>query len=75
VDLTGLAFSPSGVLYVVSVVTGQVFQVNSQGNLSVFASGLDGPSRMTFDGSGNLYVTDNSANEVSKITPNGVISI
>lgn len=84
VDLTCLAFSPSGNLYVGSPETGggaggQIYQVSPSGALSLFvtlsASNSAPLSHMTFDSSGNMYVTNWHDNGVDKVTPAGVVSI
>ena len=35
---------------------------------------LNGPSRLTFDAAGNLYIADSGNNRIRKVTPQGVIS-
>lgn len=42
---------------------------------TVFASGLQGPGGMAFDGAGNLFVAELSANRVSRVTPSGTVSV
>src|SRR5262249_29238400 len=83
VDLVGLAFSPSGNLYVGSPETGggaggQIYEVSPTGVLSLFvalpSNNNAGISGMTFDSKGNLYVGDWYDNAVYKITPAGVVS-
>ena len=39
-----------------------------------FASGLNRPSRLAFDTSGNLYVANTLSNTIYKITPDGNVS-
>src|SRR6266498_3665033 len=49
------------------------------GTVTVFATGLDSPSGLAFDGAGNLYVTSSrvfpGGGRVTKITPGGVKSL
>jgi subtilisin-like proprotein convertase family protein/sugar lactone lactonase YvrE len=44
-------------------------------NGTQFAGGFQSPAAVAFDGSGNLYMADASANTISKITPGGVVSL
>jgi sugar lactone lactonase YvrE len=83
----GLAFSPSGDLFVADYGSHRIWKVTVPGHTaSVFAgSGVAGhtngtgtdatfnrPTPLAFDASGNLYVGDRSG--VRKITPAGVVS-
>jgi sugar lactone lactonase YvrE len=65
--LTPLAF----LMYVAGGST--IVQITPSGLLSTFASGLNTPAALAFDGSGNLYVADDGGT-ISKITPAGVVS-
>ena len=68
---------------VISVFFGAPPKVIAQGdpNLQLFASNLPGPFGLAFDGSGNLFVANENANNggtpsyISKITPAGVETI
>jgi sugar lactone lactonase YvrE len=77
-NLTCLAFSPDGKLYVANPEDGHVYQVSPAGALTLFVtlnSNNDaGISHMAFDSSGNMYVTNWQINGVNKVTPGGVIS-
>ena len=42
---------------------------------TVFASGLQGPGGMAFDGAGNLFVAELAANRVSRVMPSGMTSV
>jgi len=57
---SGLAFSPSGELYVSSRAEGIVYRIASDGTASVFAEGLGIATGIAFDPSGDLYVGDRS---------------
>jgi sugar lactone lactonase YvrE len=59
-----------GDLYVANSNGGNILRVNSSFN-TVFASGLTVPFSVAFDGSGNLFVAEQSAGTIIKITPNG----
>jgi hypothetical protein len=72
-------------MFATGAVTAQVLYVSNQGDgtidkvangtVSTFVSNLDYPTGMAFDGSGNLYVASYSDNTISKITPNGHVSL
>ena len=49
----------------------RVFKVDDAGNVSVFASGLNGASGNDFDAAGNLYQSNFVAGRIDKITPDG----
>jgi sugar lactone lactonase YvrE len=73
-NATGLAFSRDGILYVSSRHDGIVYQVSSEGTLSVFAEGMGVATGIAFDGQGNLYVGDRSGT-IFKIAPNRQIYV
>ena len=43
--------------------------------MSIFATGLPGPTGVAFDSAGNLYAANEANNTIAKITPGGVVSI
>ncbi len=53
---------------------GKIWKLTA-GNLSVFAEGLDTPSGIAFDHSGNLIVADTGANAIKSIDAKGVATI
>ena len=86
----GLGFDASGNLYIAGWSNHQVYKVTPGGTLSVFAgSGVNGapvagaatsspmrlPAGIAVDSAGNVYVSDDSAQVISKITPSGTLSI
>jgi sugar lactone lactonase YvrE len=56
----GLAFDPSGQLYVVENMAGEISKVSSAGVVTPYVSGLTRPQPLAADSSGNLYVGDYS---------------
>jgi sugar lactone lactonase YvrE len=90
-QLDGVAFDPSGNLYIVSYGNKQVYKVAPDGTLSVFAgisgseaAGTPGPAASTSvgfpegvatDRAGNVYIADDHNNYVYKVTPGGTLSI
>jgi len=63
-------------LYVVTT-NGVVFKQPPGGVATAFASGFtyNNAQGLTCDAAGNLYVADRSANTVSKVTPDGTVSV
>lgn len=51
----------------------QVWKLDQEGNLSLFATGLQGASGNIFDAQGNLYQSNISGGYISKISPAGVV--
>jgi hypothetical protein len=69
----GGAFDAQGDFYVTDDVTGGISRYDSSGNLlPPFASGLSNPLSLVFDGSGNLYVGQQTAPYVAEFSPSGV---
>lgn len=58
----------------VSDGNGDVYKVTPGGLLTTFASGMDSPFGLAFDGAGNLFVGDNLGGAIYKITPDGTRS-
>ena len=86
----GLAFSPSGELYIAQEDSHRIRKINKHGTISTFAgtgvggfrgnnepaflSQLKNPYRMVFDKKGSLYFTDRDNNRIRKIDMEGTIS-
>jgi sugar lactone lactonase YvrE len=60
-----------GDLFVAEYGSGKIYEFNSSGGSSVFASGLNGPAGLAFDKSGNLYASIYWDGTVDKFTPSG----
>lgn len=54
---------------------GTVVQFDSAGNQSVFASGLQNPQGLAFDGNGNLYVANSGAGTILRYDSGGMASV
>ena len=71
----GLAFSPSGELYVAEETAGRVSRIASNGLNMPVLSGLSNPEGIAFDSAGNLYVVEDvAAGRLLRRTPAGVTS-
>lgn len=88
-DSSGLAVDAAGNLYIADGGNARVRKVDRSGIISTVAGGgtaypgdggaataaqLFEPYGLSFDGNGNLYVTDRANNNVRKVTPGGIIS-
>src|SRR3989344_3120806 len=60
-------------LFVVSAQDGYIYKYTSDGTRSTFASGLNSPQGLAFDGVGNLFVVDGNGS-IFKYTPEGARS-
>lgn len=78
-SMDGLYVDATGALYAMEGFAGsKVFRIMPDGELTVFADGVDGPVHMTRAPNGNFYATDfkrtSTSGEVSQITPDGTVS-
>ena len=53
-------------IFVSDVLSRSIRQYTTSGSGSVFATGLQGPAGLAFDGSGHLYVAEGNANAVTR---------
>jgi sugar lactone lactonase YvrE len=65
------AVDANGNVYVTA--SGTVAKITPSGDVSTFATGLDGVNGLTFDGSGNLYASSYTSNTISKIDSSGEV--
>ena len=63
-----------GDLYEADFSSGAIFKFTPAGTTSTFASGLNGPYGLAFDGSGNLFAADYNSGAIFKFTPDGTKS-
>jgi sugar lactone lactonase YvrE len=70
---SGITIDGSNNLFVAESVNSDIREITPSGDVSTFATGLNGPVRITVDGSDNLYVTT-SANIIQKVTSTGTVS-
>ena len=68
----GLAVDSNGNVYA-ATGSGEVFKIAPDGTVSNFAA-IRNPFGLAFDQNGNLFVSDNIDNTISKVTPGGSIS-
>jgi len=72
----GLAFSPTGILYVAEEAAGRVTAVDEDGTLTTVVDGLTSPEGIAFDASGTLYVVeDMEAGRLLGISPSGTVTV
>jgi hypothetical protein len=89
-DPDGVAVDASGNVYISDQTSGEVVKVTPSGTLSIIAgtgtqgqptpgpatsSRLETPTGLAVDSAGDIYVADDNAAEVLKITPQGTMSI
>src|SRR5437868_5232624 len=63
-----------GDLYEADFSSNTIFKFTPAGTQSPFASGLNGPYGLAFDGSGNLFEADYNSGTIFKFTPDGTKS-
>lgn len=63
----GIAFNSAGNMFVGNV--SDILEFTPGGHQTTFATGLDGPTTLAFDNSGNLFATESGINLVVKIAP------
>ena len=72
--LGGLPAHADDYVYVSNTGAGTIEQIDPSGNTSIFASGLNGPEGLAFDGAGNLYVANAGDGTISEINSVGTVS-
>lgn len=70
----GIATDANGNTYIPVTNANTILKVDVLGDVSTFASGLNGPMAVALDDSNNLYVAEWIGNDVRKITPGGTVS-
>ena len=58
-------------LFVADYGSNTIYKFTPSGSRSTFASGLNGPAGLAFDGNGNLFESDNGSGNIYKFTPDG----
>src|SRR5215475_13662881 len=88
--VAGVTFDRAGNLLIADPDNGQIFKVDTNGVLTVFAgngfhgysgdngpataASLDSPTGLAVDQTGNVYIADAGDNRIRKVTPSGIIS-
>jgi DNA-binding beta-propeller fold protein YncE len=74
-----LAFDSLGNLYTANLKTDltgdSVTKIDPFGNSSIFASGINTPNGLAFDGAGNLFVSNLQGDSITRIDPLGNVSL
>jgi len=73
--LLASAIAHADYIYVSCYGNGTIEKFDSIGNGTIFASGLNGPSGLAFDSSGNLYVANWNSGTIGKFDLSGHESI
>ncbi len=84
-DLVGEAFDSHGNLYVADFAdalvagscgcNGRVLRIAPDGDIATVASGFGFPNGLAFNAAGTLYITDSFAGTVSRLSPDGTLSV
>jgi hypothetical protein len=72
--LGGTLAHADDIVYVSNLGAGTVSEINSSGNESTFASGLNSPEGLAVNSAGNLYVANSGDGTVSQINSAGNVS-
>ena len=67
--------SKDGITYVSDGEKGSIWKIGADGKATVFVNGLDTPSAIAFDNSGDLIVADSGTNTIRKVDKTGTISL
>jgi sugar lactone lactonase YvrE len=65
----------NGDIYFSDGERGEIRRILRSGAVETFADGLDTPSQIAFDGSGNLIVSDSGSHTIKRISAKGEISV
>ncbi len=71
----GMAFDNTGALFVAEWSRGRVTRFSADGQRTVFADGLSGPSGLAIHGDGSLYVASYSSDLIYRFTAQGERSV
>ncbi len=74
-SLTGLVFSPAGVLYVSDYVANRVQKIDLNTGLVSFFATVNSPRGMALDNAGNLYVANYLGGQIHKIDAAGNVTV
>lgn len=64
-----------GITYVSDGEKGSIWKIGAEGKATVFVNGLDTPSAIALDNSGDLIVADSGTNTIRKVDKTGTISL
>src|SRR5205807_1960908 len=72
-DVSGLSFDTAGNLYVSRFFAHNIAKFDPNGNFLGGFAGVGNPTGQARDDQGSIYVTDPSANRVSRVTSDGSV--
>lgn len=75
VNANGMAFGPTGDLFVTADEFKAIYRITPGGIVSPFVKGIPAAARLAFNASGMLYFADYYGQAVYKATPAGVVSL
>jgi sugar lactone lactonase YvrE len=67
----GITLGPDGNFYIANSGAANVIRMTPAGALSVYGTGLNGPTDLSFDSQGALFVSNATDNTVARIPPGG----
>jgi len=70
----GLAINAQGTLFSSDWSGGAIDQIAPNATVSTFVTGVPGPIGLAFGPSGDLYVASDTANDILRVTPVGVVT-
>ncbi len=72
--LGGLAFDKYGNMFAASYGNNAIYEVSTNGTVSLFTSGVGYPAGLAFDNAGNLFAASPETQLISEVTPTGAVS-
>ena len=71
-NISGIAVDPNGILWAPDAVNNRIYTLDATGLIATYAGGgLNSPSAIAFDGTGNAYVANGTGVNVSKFNSSG----
>jgi streptogramin lyase len=74
-DPQGIVMASSGNLFVAEFDSGNIDEIDPNGNVTPFVGGFQSPDGLAIDGNDNLYVASVTSGTISEVTPAGNVSV